>query len=121
MKRPIPSHFCEHCNGSGSVTDYNYNGPFEAVCDACEGVGDYDVETCRECGCRVEVLSEYESCLACDVSMQLTENSEFHHSSRQRELAERIADVINGDWSKRDMKNSTDRTAAILSALNLGA
>lgn len=121
MKRPIPMNLCDDCGGSGSVTLYNHNGPYEAVCDACEGIGDYDVETCRECGCRVEVLSADDCCIACDVSMMLTEGSEFHHSSRQRELAMRIADVINGEWAKSDMANAEARSQAILAALNLGA
>ena len=49
--------------------------------------------------------------------MVLTENSEFHHSSRQRELAQRIADVINSDWTAH--KHSSTRNDAILAALNL--
>ena len=119
MKRPEPYHWCEFCSG-GKTTLYNHNGPYEARCDECDGRGEFEVDCCSECGCRCEVLSPDGFCLACDLSMQLTENSEFHHSSRQRELAERIADVINSEWAKPfDPRNAQHRTNAILSALNL--
>lgn len=120
MKRPIPMHWCDDCAGSGRVELCNYNGPYEAICDECEGRGEFDVDACPECGCRCEVVTADDLCLACDLSMQLTENSEFHHSSRQRELAERIADVINGDWAKPfDPRIAQHRTDAMLAALNL--
>lgn len=121
MKRPIPYHFCEDCGGSGTLTAYNQNGLYDAVCDSCDGIGEFDVDTCRECGCRVEVLTDDYCCLACDLSLVLIEQSDFHHSSRQRELAERIADVINSDWEKPNMKNPDNRSRAILDALNIGA
>ena len=121
MKRPIPANPCDDCGGSGVVEYYSQHGINQDVCEACDGIGDFDVDTCRECGCRVEVLTADDCCLACDLSMQLTEASDFHHSSRQREIAMRIADVINGDWAKPNMANSQARSQAILAALNLGA
>ena len=62
-----------------------------------------------------------DGCIACDVSMMLVEGSEFHHLSRQHELAMRIADLINGEWAKPDMANAQARSQAILAALKLGA
>jgi DnaJ-class molecular chaperone len=121
MKRPIPTNPCDDCGGSGVIEYYSQHGICEDVCEACHGVGEDDVDTCRECGCRVEVLTAEDCCIACDVSIILTEASEFHHSSRQRELAMRIADVINGEWAKPDMANAKARSQAILAALNLGA
>lgn len=116
MKRPIPMRDCEDCS-NGTVTDYNSNGPYEVTCESCDGAGEFDVDTCAQCGARSEVLNPDGDCLACSVALDLCEESPFHHPSREREIAQRIADVINCDWTKP--QDAVERSQRILAALNL--
>jgi len=116
MKRPIPRRDCEDCDG-GTFTDYNYNGPYEARCTTCDGSGEFEVETCDHCGARSELMDANGDCYACMVALEFCQDSPFHHPSREREIAQRIADVINSDWTKPQA--TEDRSQRILAALNL--